>query len=57
MALSSLKPDPACILAINGGSSSIKFALYAAEPSLQSRLKGKIDRIGVSDHRACDSNQ
>jgi len=35
------------ILTINGGSSSIKFALYQAEP-LERGLYGKIDRIGLS---------
>lgn len=47
MALSSKKPETACILTINGGSSSIKFALYAFDPSFRSRLKGKIERIGL----------
>jgi acetate kinase len=46
MAASFNKPETACILTINGGSSSIKFALYAAEPSLDCRLKGEIERIG-----------
>lgn len=34
------------ILTINGGSSSIKFALYPVEAPLQRGLYGKIDRIG-----------
>ena len=46
MAISITKPETACILTINGGSSSIKFALFTAEPSLDCRLKGKIERIG-----------
>lgn len=37
------------ILTINGGSSSIKFALYQASEPLKRRLYGKIDRIGLSD--------
>ena len=37
----------ASILAINGGSSSIKFALFAAAPSLQMESKGQIERIGT----------
>ena len=37
------------ILTINGGSSSIKFALYQAGEPLKRRLHGKIDRIGLSD--------
>jgi acetate kinase len=36
------------ILTINGGSSSIKFALYQAGEPLERRLCGKIDRIGLS---------
>jgi acetate kinase len=35
------------ILTINGGSSSIKFALYQVGESLQRRFSGKIDRIGL----------
>jgi acetate kinase len=49
MALSSKKPQTDCVLTINGGSSSIKFALYTVEPSLGGRLKGKIERIGLAD--------
>ncbi|MHB1590121.1 MAG: acetate/propionate family kinase [Sulfuricella sp.] len=36
------------ILTINGGSSSIKFALYRVGEPLERRLYGKIDRIGLS---------
>ncbi|MGA9665657.1 MAG: acetate/propionate family kinase [Gallionella sp.] len=36
------------ILTINGGSSSIKFALYEVEKLLQRRLYGNVDRIGLS---------
>jgi acetate kinase len=35
------------VLTINGGSSSIKFALYQAGEPLQRGLSGKVDRIGV----------
>jgi acetate kinase len=35
------------ILTINGGSSSIKFALYQVEEPLERKLYGKIDRIGL----------
>jgi acetate kinase len=49
MSRSSDTPKTACILTINGGSSSIKFAVYAAEPSPHGRLTGKIDRIGPYD--------
>ncbi len=36
------------ILTINGGSSSIKFALYQVEEQLKRGLYGKVDRIGLS---------
>jgi len=36
------------LLTINGGSSSIRFAVYEAGDSLRRQLDGKIDRIGVS---------
>ncbi len=38
---------PIRILTINGGSSSIKFALFEAVDSLQRILEGKIERIGL----------
>ena len=37
------------ILTINGGSSSIKFAMFAADRSLRMTLKGQIERIGMAD--------
>ena len=40
-------PDP-CILTINGGSSSIKFALYQVGETLKRTLHGAVDRIGMS---------
>jgi acetate kinase len=42
-----LKTAP-CILTINGGSSSIRFAVYDAGGKQRRRLAGKIDRIGLS---------
>jgi acetate kinase len=36
-----------CVLTINGGSSSIRFAVYEAGEALRLRLDGKIDRIGL----------
>src|SRR6266567_4692005 len=39
---------PFCLLTINGGSSSIRFALYQEAESLQRQLSGKVDRIGLS---------
>src|ERR1019366_8927158 len=43
-----MKPANAHILTINGGSSSIKFALYAAVKPLKHGLYGTVDRIGLS---------
>jgi len=43
-----MKSKEASILAINGGSSSIKFVLYQAGDPPERRLYGKIDRIGLS---------
>ncbi len=41
------KLNQACVLAINGGSSSIKFALYQVGDALERRLYGKIARDSV----------
>jgi acetate kinase len=43
-----MKPADARILTINGGSSSIKFALYEAGEPLKRGLYGTVDRIGLS---------
>ena len=43
-----MKPGDSQILTINGGSSSIKFALYAAVKPLNRGLCGTVDRIGLS---------
>ena len=40
--------DSSSILTINGGSSSIKFAIYQRGEPLERGLNGKIDRIGLS---------
>jgi acetate kinase len=40
---------PIRILTINGGSSSIKFALFQADPSLRRILEGRIERIGLPE--------
>jgi acetate kinase len=37
------------LLIINGGSSSIRFALYDKDEPLQRLLDGKLDRVGLSD--------
>ena len=44
-----MKPANPRILTINGGSSSIKFALFDAGDSLQRILEGGIDRIGLPE--------
>jgi acetate kinase len=44
-----VKPTNPRILTINGGSSSIKFALFEAGDSLQRILDGGIERIGLPD--------
>ena len=43
--------EPSAVLAINGGSSSIRFAVYAASESPRRLLDGKIDQIGVRGTR------
>ena len=44
---SSTKPTHASVLTINGGSSSIKFALYQTGESLEQSFHGSVDRIGL----------
>ena len=44
-----MNKDQSCILTINGGSSSIKFALYKVGDIPTRLLHGKIDRIGLKD--------
>ena len=39
---------PASVLAINAGSSSVKFALFQVGPQLTSSLHGQLDRIGLN---------
>jgi acetate kinase len=43
-----MKPADPRLLTINGGSSSIKFALYQVGEPLKRELYGKVDRIGLS---------
>lgn len=43
---SSVKPTAASILTINGGSSSLKFALFEIEYSMRRMVSGAIERIG-----------
>ena len=44
-----MKPINPRILTINGGSSSIKFALFEAGDSLRRILEGAIERIGLPE--------
>ena len=44
-----MKPTSRRILTVNGGSSSIKFALFDVGDSFRRILKGGIDRIGLPD--------
>ena len=44
-----MKPANPRILTINGGSSSIKFALFEAADSLGRILEGGIERIGLPE--------
>jgi acetate kinase len=46
-----MKPFPTRILTVNGGSSSIKFALFDADGDMQRLLDGKIERIGSPSAR------
>ena len=46
--MTALNPADPRILTINGGSSSIKFALYQTGTRLERGLYGKVDRIGLS---------
>jgi acetate kinase len=46
---SATKPTHATVLTINGGSSSIKFALFEAGDPLRRILKGGIERIGLPE--------
>ena len=48
-ALIQSSPPGACILTINGGSSSIKFALFETGDSLRRILAGEIERIGLPE--------
>src|SRR5439155_12937571 len=41
-----MAPAPASVLSINGGSSSIKFAVHQTGTPLTPSLSGKLDRIG-----------
>ena len=50
--MAAVKQAKASVLTINGGSSSIKFALFEAGDSLRRILEGGIERIGLPEARA-----
>jgi acetate kinase len=43
-----VKSARACILTVNGGSSSIKFAMFEADGTLRRMLEGRIEGIGLA---------
>jgi acetate kinase len=49
MDASSVKQAKACVLTVNGGSASIKFALFEAGDPLRRILEGRIERIGLPE--------
>jgi acetate kinase len=51
-----MNKDHANILTINGGSSTIRFALFQNDESLMRLLHGKIDRIGLDDSKLTFNN-
>jgi acetate kinase len=46
-----VRSAPASVLTINGGSSTIKFAVFLSGPTPVRQLAGKIDRIGFAEAR------
>jgi hypothetical protein len=48
------RPERSCLLTINGGSSSLKFALFpqTSEDPARPLLKGRLERIGLAGARA-----
>ena len=42
-------PRRPCILTINGGSSSLKFAVFAAAEPIERVLSGRVERVGLGD--------
>ena len=49
--MASVQPDRTCILTINGGSSSLKFALFAMADRPTRLLSGRVERIGMPASR------
>src|SRR5665648_464873 len=54
---SSVKATHSYILTINGGSSSIKFAVYQTNEPMKRLLYGNIDRIGLPDSKLTFTNE
>lgn len=48
--------EPYSVLTLNGGSSSIRFAVFAAGAPLRRQLDGKIDRVGLRGTKLTFSN-
>jgi acetate kinase len=46
-----VKTPPSCVLTINGGSSSLKFAVFAMADSSQRVFSGRVERVGRGDSR------
>ena len=51
-----MKSIKSCVLTINGGSSSIKFALYEIERSLKQLFFGKMENIGAKNTKLSFTN-
>src|SRR4051812_3220820 len=49
--IASERADRSCILTINGGSSSLKFALFAMADRPARLLSGRVERIGMPGSR------
>jgi len=47
--MSFVKSPRPCVLTINGGSSSIKFALFEADKQLIQKLEGKVEGVGLAE--------
>jgi len=51
-----MKPLNTCVLTINGGSSSIKFALYEVGNTLEQLVKGEMENIGMKGTKLTFTN-
>ncbi len=52
-----MKPTSPSILTINGGSSSIKFALFEANSPLNRILGGSMEQIGLPEPPSCERDR